>query len=139
MFEVMCKYLIVNIIVLWALFMPNPIECYLNLTTNLRILCYFDVLRLLIAFAYEIEVLIFFNFQPSSQNYMDRMLDFLSAKILETDCTVEIRDRFPNLLLLIVTKAFPIADDLSCSAHNLHQKKCIAFGKLVNSSKDILQ
>lgn len=82
----------------------------------------------------------FLHLQPSSHNYMDRMLGFLSAKILETDCTVEIRDRFPSLLLLIVTKAFPITDDVNSARQNdLHQKKCIAFGKLVNFSPDILQ
>lgn len=68
---------------------------------------------------------------------MDRMLEFLSNKILDPNYTIEISAKFPNLLLLIVTKAFPL-DKQSIKLHN-HQQKCIALGKLLNGSPDILK
>ena len=64
---------------------------------------------------------------------MDKILEFLCTKVVDPHYTCEIRDNFPDLLLLIVSKAFPL------NSNGNHLMKCIALGKLLQSSQDIIK
>lgn len=75
---------------------------------------------------------------------MDQVLQLLAKRILEPADTTIIRDEFPSLLLLIVTKAFPINDEESKGAPPVlnfteYVRRCVALSKLIDSSQDIHQ
>lgn len=75
---------------------------------------------------------------------MDQVLTLLANRILDSAHTTLIRNEFPSLLLLIVTKAFPIAADalperpLTLNVAG-HVQRCVALSKLVDASQDIHQ
>lgn len=71
---------------------------------------------------------------------MDRALELLSHRLLDAQYTDAIRDSFPDLLMLIVTKAFPTpAPPSPAAVHDdaNHVAKCVALSKLVARSQHI--
>lgn len=74
---------------------------------------------------------------------MDQVLTLLAKRILDSAETNLVRDEFPSLLLLIVTKAFPINEGpkgvpLTVNPGE-HIRRCVALSKLIDSSQDIHQ
>lgn len=74
---------------------------------------------------------------------MDQVLTLLATRILDPADTHIVRDEFANLLLLIVTKAFPIGEDVKLAPLTVnveeHIRRCVALSKLVDFSQDIHQ
>lgn len=75
--------------------------------------------------------------KTSTEFKMDQILDLLCNRIIMPEYTDSIRDLFPDLLLLIVTKALPIANVNGIIKN--HQHKCVALAKLANSAPEILK
>lgn len=65
---------------------------------------------------------------------MDQVLDFLGEKILDSEYTLQIGQKFNDILPLIVTKKFTFSGKEDVS---LHQRKCVALAKLLPFSSDI--
>lgn len=74
---------------------------------------------------------------------MDQVLALLAQRILNSADTTIIRDEFPSLLLLIVTKAFPVNEELKGGSLRVnvanHIQRCVALSKLIDASQDIHQ
>lgn len=72
----------------------------------------------------------------SSTASVDKAVDLLSHRLLNAQYTDAIRDKFPDLLILIVTRAFPMPMPAAVPDVN-HVAKCVALSKLVAKSQHI--
>lgn len=77
------------------------------------------------------------TFPTAAGGPMDKAVDLLATRLVDPLYTESIRDNFPDLLMLIATRAFPTTAFKQSQADEKHVAKCVALSKLVAHSQHI--
>jgi len=91
-------------------------------------------------FIIDISLIIYF-LQKLSKLKPDTILEILCEFLMQPECTKDVIDCFPELLLGIISVAIPI-EDIQSSAlidkNIIHRLNCVILGKLLDVNQDLL-